>query len=239
MTDEAFTVLVADDDPSQLAYLSGLIRSLRPEWQVVAEVSTAAQVTQQLALHEPALAVLDVRFADTTAIEVVRELRESYPVIFVTGDPLFAADAFSCDAIDFVLKPLRAERLEQALRKAEGVALGGKKANKYASSLRMMRGHELVWTPLSEVRYFEAQRKYTRVVAKDQEGLLKLGIGSTVKYLDGATFWRIHRRTVVNVAHMASAKRDEMGRLYVRLTDRSERLLVSRPYEHLFRDGFC
>ncbi len=95
-----------------------------------------------------------------------------------------------------------------------------------------------MWARLSDVRYFEAQRKYTRVVMKDNEGLLKMGISNTLEHLDNDMFWRIHRSVIVNVAHMASSRRDELGRLYVRLTDRSERLHVSRSFEHLFRDGF-
>lgn len=177
MRDEMTTVLLADDDPAQLAYLADLIQRLRPEWQIVAQASTLEQVERDFVLHNPSIAILDVRFADSTSMEVVRGLRESYPVIFVTGDPAFAVDAFTCEALDFVLKPIRPERFEQALRKAEVFlqAQSGSKASgrRIPTSLRIIRGHELVWTPLSEVCYFQAQRKYTRVVLKNQEGLLR------------------------------------------------------------------
>jgi len=242
MSSRTFTVLLADDDLSQLAYLAALVERLRPQWKIVSHATSGTQVATDLARLNPTLAILDIRFADATAIEIVKGLRESLPVIFVTGDPLFAAEAFSCDAIDFVLKPISSERLEHALRKAEATIVakdaGSEKAERAVSSLRMIRGRDLVWTPLSEVRFFEAQRKYTRVVLKDQEGLLKMGINIVSQYLQANQFWRIHRSIILNVSHMASARHDEMGRLIVSLLDRNERLTVSRPYEHLFKDGF-
>lgn len=242
MTAPEFTVLLADDDAEQLEYLSAMIKRLRPQWKIVGQVSTASEVARALIQLVPSLAILDVRFVDATSIEIVKGLRESFPVIFVTGDPLFAADAYGVDAIDFVLKPIRSERMEHALRKAEALVPlpddDSQARSRTVTSLRMIRGRDLVWTPLQDVRFFEAQRKYTRVVLKDQEGLLKMGISTVIQYLEPRQFWRIHRGLVLNVSHMASARRDEMGRLNVKLLDRQEKLTVSRPYEHLFKDGF-
>lgn len=242
MSTDSFTVLIADDDHTQLSYLTHLVRRLRPEWKIVAQVTSLEQVQHSLAVLSPSLAILDIRFSSSTSLDIIRGLREGYPVIFVTGDPLFAADAFSCDALDFVLKPVRQERFEQALRKAElflqSNAGNEKMAARAATSLRIIRGREIIWTPINEVRYFQAQRKYTRVVLKNQEGLLKMGISTAVQFLDTEQFWRIHRGVVLNVAHMQAAKKDEFGRLTIKLADREETLLVSKPYEYMFRDGF-
>ncbi|MES2973015.1 MAG: LytTR family DNA-binding domain-containing protein [Pseudomonadota bacterium] len=244
MNAPGFTVLLADDDPSQLGYLASMIRRLRPGWTIVAEESSASQVARSLARLAPSLAILDIRFPDATAIDIVKDLRESCPVIFVTGDALFAAEAFTCDAIDFVLKPVREDRLEKALRKAEAfvhshTAGSATHPGTAMNSVFMINGNSLVRAALKDVLFFEAQRKYTRVVLRDQEGLLKMGISSVMRYLDARHFWRIHRGVVLNSAHMAAAGRDELGRLVVRLRDRPERLMVSGPHEHLFKDGFC
>lgn len=242
MSSADFSVLLADDDPIQLGYLTGMVQRLRPAWKIVGEESSASQVVKSLMRLSPSLAILDIRFQDATAIEIVRELREPFPVIFVTGDAMFAADAFTCDAIDFVLKPVRTERLEQALRKAEAFInshTGAQSSSTRAvDSLLMIKGRDLVRVALADVLYFEAQRKYTRVVLKDQEGLLKMGISSVLQYLDARQFWRIHRGVIINSAHMASAGRDELGRLLVKLNGRDDRLTVSGPHEHLFKDGF-
>lgn len=237
------SVLLADDDPAQLAYLSAMVRRLRPEWNIVSEATSSAQLQSDLQRLNPTLSILDVRFSEITSLEIIRGMHQSCPTIFVTGDPLFAVDAFTCDALDFVLKPIYSMRFEQALCKADAF-IASKTSPSYlnrrvASSLRMLRGHDLVWTPVSEIYYFEAQRKYTRVVLKDQEGLVKMGISTVVPFLDSDRFLRIHRSSILNIAKMASAKRDEFGRLTVLLKERSEKLIVSKPYEQLFRDGFA
>ena len=242
----AFSVLLVDDDPYQLAHLAALVNQLRPEWRVAAQLSSVVNMSTVLDTVQPDLCIFDVLFPGTTSLVVVRELGDMCPVIFVTGDPLFAAEAFDCDAVDYIMKPVRAERFEQALRKAEAV-LAARSVEMAKTpgntpvgftSIRFLRGQDLVWSALREVRYFQAQRKYTRVVLKDQEGLLRLGLTNVQQHLKRAEFLRIHRGFVVNVNHIESARRDDFGRLVVRVSGRDDKLIVSKPYERFFRDGF-
>ena len=235
-------VIVADDTPLQLAYLVELVQHLRPEWEIVSSATSANEVEVAFENLNPTLAILNIKFSDTTAIEIIQTLGDICPVILVTDDLLYAAEAFTCNALDFMLRPLKVERLEQAFKKAEAFMVSKSKFHNITQpapkTLRMFRGHELVWAKLDDVCYFQADRKYTRVVMKDQEGLLKMGIASTVQFLNSQTFWRIHRGLVLNLHQMSSAKRDEFGRMTVKLASRTEKLIVSKPYEHLFRDGF-
>ncbi|MBP8018846.1 MAG: response regulator transcription factor [Hylemonella sp.] len=242
MKNSDFKVMIADDHPEQLAYLVDMVKQLRPHWNLISQATSAAQVARDLVRLQPNLSILDVCFADTTSFEIVKDLRERFATIFVTGDATYAVDAFSHDAVDFLLKPVRLDRLEQALIKGEAYALGRSGKNetpvRRISSVRMLKGHDLVWAPLSEVRFFEAQKKYTRVVLRESEGLLKMGISAVMNYLDPGQFWQIHRSIIVNAALISSARRDELGRFMVTLADRPERLAVARPYETLFKDGF-
>ena len=235
------TVLIADDDPIQLAYLAELIGKLRPSWEITACASTLSEIEYQLAQKNPSLSILDVRFDDASSLEFIQTLRGKYPAIFISGDPLSAAEAFTYQAIDFVLKPLRIQRLEQALRRAD-LFLSQQDAvltpRREATTLKIFKGNDLIWTALGNVRYFEAQRKYTRVVLGNDEGLLKMGISAVVEQLNPDIFLRIHRGMVVNIAHMTKAKRDELGRMVISMADRAETLLVAKPYESLFREGF-
>jgi DNA-binding LytR/AlgR family response regulator len=246
-TAQQISVLLVDDDPYQLAHLSGLVQKLRPEWRIAAQLSSVVDMAAVLDSVQPHLCILDVLFPGTTSLAVVRELGDICPVVFVTGDALFAAEAFDCDAVDYLVKPVRADRFEQALRKAEAtlavrsadpaVRSPGPAVSNF-KSIRFLRGQDLVWSSLSEVCYFQAQRKYTRVVLKDQEGLLRLGLTTVQQHLRPSDFLRIHRGFVVNVSHIEGARRDDFGRLVVRVTGRDDKLIVSKPYEHMFRDGF-
>ena len=244
---EAISVLLVDDDPYQLAHLSGLLQRLRPDWRIAAQLSSMVDMATVLDNVQPHLCILDVVFPGMTSLSVVRELGDICPVVFVTGDALFAAEAFDCDAVDYLMKPVQPDRFEQALRKVEAVlstrsadaARGTERGTAPGfKSIRFLRGQDLVWCPLGEVRYFQAQRKYTRVALKDQEGLLRLGLTTVEQHLARSDFLRIHRSFVVNVNHIEGARRDDFGRLVVRVKGRDDRLIVSKPYERHFRDGF-
>ncbi len=243
MAHEALSVLTADDDPIQLRYLSALVRRLRPEWDVVSEVTNFEQIKNEVHRLNPSLLVLDVRFEHASAIDLVRDLPDGYPVIFVAGERVHAVDAFTCSALDFILKPISESRFEQALRKAENGILNnhtiGYQPRRTAGSLKMYRGNELVWVPIDDVNYFQAERKYTRVILKDCEGLLRTGISSIIPNLNCNFFLRIHRSIILNVSQMAFAKRDDFNRLIITLKNRKEKLTVAKPYENLFRDGFA
>ncbi|MCU0765175.1 MAG: LytTR family transcriptional regulator, partial [Burkholderiaceae bacterium] len=83
--------------------------------------------------------------------------------------------------------------------------------------------------------YFQADNKYTRVVTADGEALIRKPLKELVDELDPNQFWQIHRSTMVNVAAVGGVSRDFRGRMLVRLKGRSETLLVSDSYTHLFR----
>lgn len=234
-------VLIGEDDPQQLELLVASVARLRPQW-VLLQASSAAEVRDVLAGECPDLAILDVRLGSDTSLEIMRFDNLRPPCIFVTGDPIFAVDAFECDAVDFLLKPVRAARLEQALAKAQARldAPVGAPASEGKASVCMFRGTALAWASLDEVDYFLADRKYTRVMVRaGWEGLLRMGISAVEEALAGSRFRRIHRGAIVHLGQIESTRRDSTGRLVLRLRGRPDVLPVSRPYEHAFvGEGF-
>ena len=100
------------------------------------------------------------------------------------------------------------------------------------------QGSTLVMVPVAEVLYFEAADKYLRVVTPEREVLIRTPLKDLLPQLDSSRFWQIHRGTVVRADAIASATRDETGKLWVQLQPqhrRPERLAVSRLYAHLFK----
>lgn len=104
-------------------------------------------------------------------------------------------------------------------------------------TVRMLKGADIILCPLLDVSYFEAQGKYTRVVLHDQEGLLQMGLSAVEAKLPAHQFMKIHRSLIVNISKMQRIKRDEFGRMALYVVGRSEALVISRPYERLFRVG--
>lgn len=96
-------------------------------------------------------------------------------------------------------------------------------------------GNAIHIVPIGEVLYFEAADKYVRVVTAEREHLIRTSLRELVPALDVSSFWQIHRGTVVRADAIASAMRDEAGKLSLSLRGRPEKLFVSRLYSHLFK----
>ncbi|MBN9412143.1 MAG: response regulator transcription factor [Burkholderiales bacterium] len=245
----SLSVILADDDREQLRYLQDLIHVLRPHWTVIAALDDITSLPALIQSEQPSLCILDVGFEDTNGIDTVRNIPSAPPIIYVTGDPSAAVRAFDTPAIDFIVKPIRRDRFEQALERAEKqvglLAAERSQAERSDTSrvvtptmVRMMRGEDLMIVSLDEVRYFQADRKYTRVVLQSQEGMLRMSLYAIEPYINADHFWRIHRGCIINARRVSLAKRDDLGRLFIRVQDRPESLPVARPYEYLFKDGF-
>jgi len=89
--------------------------------------------------------------------------------------------------------------------------------------------------PVDEVVYFEAADKYVRVLTADGEHLIRTSLKELLPQLDPARFWQVHRGTVVQARCIASARRDDSGKVFLALRQRPETLVASRLYAHLFR----
>lgn len=96
-------------------------------------------------------------------------------------------------------------------------------------------GAQIHLVPVQDVVYLEAADKYVRVLTAQHEYLVRTPLKELAAQLDAQQFWQIHRGTVVRATAIASAARDESGRLHVQLRERPERLAVSRLYAHLFK----
>jgi DNA-binding LytR/AlgR family response regulator len=104
-------------------------------------------------------------------------------------------------------------------------------------SVRAVSGHEILSSPLLEVYYFEAQGKYTRVVLNSREGILNMGISKVAATLPKYQFQQVHRSFIVNMAKIKTIKTDEFGRMILYISDRNDKIHVSKTQEHLFRTG--
>jgi two-component system response regulator AlgR len=164
---------------------------------------------------------------------------ESPPaVVFTTAYDQYAIDAFDANAIGYVLKPVRRERLERALRQAArltsdvlgdiGKSSGVSTARKHICA----RLHdELKLIPVDDVRYFVADQKYVSVVHKDGRDLIEDSLKSLETEF-GDRFVRIHRGAVVALAAIDTLKKDDDGRTRVILRDceADDELVVSRRH---------
>ena len=101
--------------------------------------------------------------------------------------------------------------------------------------MRALKGALVQQIPVDEVLYFQASDKYTCVITREGESLIRLPLAELAAQLDPADFSQIHRSTVVNLREIASSRRDLGGRVFVKLRDGKTELAVSRAYAHQFK----
>ena len=242
-------VVIAESDPKHAAKIKSLLLDLRPDWSVVAQPVSVSEVLDVLDHYEPHVFFLALNLSGAASgLDVAKEVAHSCPVVLMTDDVAHAQDAFDLGAADFLLKPFAASRFEQALARAENLStfsgaeqLGtaeGRPAGLWARYMQLISGNKMLWTRAEDIYYLHAEQKYTRVVQVAGTGLIRLGLQVVVKQLDPADFWQIHRSTVVNAQHIEELRRDDMGRLSVKVKNCPQAFIVSRNKEHLFRDDF-
>lgn len=266
------TALIAEDEPLLAANLEAELKAVWPRLRVAASVRDGrAAVAESLALG-PDVLFLDVRMPGQTGIEAAAELAEEWPqerplplVVFVTAYDEYALRAFDLAAVDYLLKPVRTDRLAQTCerlqaalqaRGAPGTPASPETVDTADATLAQLRqllarpvtpevehlrviqagqGAAIHMVPVDEVLYFEAADKYVRVVTADAEHLIRTSLRELLPRLDAQRFWQVHRGTVVRVDAIAAAHRDDTGKLRLDLRGHADRLQVSRLYSQRFK----
>lgn len=245
--------IIADDEPYLAEHLKSRLNALWPELEIVAVASNGLQARETIEQYRPELAFLDIRMPGMSGLDVVSSLPLSVTAkcrfVFVTAYDEFAVAAFEREATDYLLKPINDERLGQTIERllrappppaAEELLarLQALLPGSDATRLRWVKasvGSEIRLVPVDEICYFQAADKYTLVLTRDAELLIRTPIKELLTQLDPEHFWQVHRGTVVNVRQIASARHDSLGRVTLNLRDRGEMVAVSRSYAYLFR----
>ena len=259
MPESTFTAVIAEDEALLRSALLEQLRSAWPELQVLAACEDGASALEAIDAHKPAVAFLDIRMPGLSGLEVAAAAAQASPgtqVVFVTAYDQYAIEAFDRGAIDYLLKPVEAERLAATVQRlksraasntVDAAALGELLAKLGAALPREPSSRPpLTWLTASagretrliladDVAYFRADHKYTTVVTAEGEALLRTPIRELLEVLDANTFKQIHRSTIVNLKAIAAIVRDDAGRGIVKLKNRPETLTVSQPFMALFR----
>ena len=246
----ATRAVLAEDEANLREELRETLESEWPGLEIF-EVGDGEQALRALEAHDPQVMFLDIQMPGLTGLEVARRASGRCHVVFVTAYDRYAVSAFDQGAVDYVMKPLSAPRIAQAVQRVrerlatrpanlEGLLeqLAGRLDGKRPDYLRWVtasQGAETRLITVEEIQYFRSDSKYTVVATADQESLIRIPIRELAERLDPAMFWQIHRGTLVNVSCIAGVTRDFRGHLQVRLKQRPETLPVSDSYAHLFR----
>lgn len=242
-------IFIADDEAPARARLRELLEDIASETptQVVGEARNGIETVEQLPGSGAEVLLLDIEMPGMHGLEVARHiarLSDGPAVIFVTAHDRHAVEAFELNALDYLLKPVRAARLAAALKRAQ--AIGPPSAQTLetaADQLRETDGrarthfslaerNRIILVPVSDVVYLKAEQKYVTLRTREREHLIDESLTSLEREF-GERFVRIHRncivaRDAVRGFERAAASEDEEPHWLVVLEGVTERLPVSR-----------
>ena len=229
--------LIVDDEQLARQRIVDLLTDLGAAEDIL-EAENGLEAFEIAGAERPAIVLMDIRMPKMDGLESAFHMAGLDPapaIIFITAYEEHAVKAFEANAIDYLLKPVRADRLQQALAKAALISrsrLGqlqeaspGGKARTHLSAVSQGR---IQLIPVHEIRCFKADQKYVTVYwGRNRETV----IDDSLKILEEEypdDFLRVHRNALVSLAHISALERQGDGSYDVILRDSGERLSVSR-----------
>ncbi len=253
------TALIADDEPLLREALQRMLVRAWPELRIVAQARNGREAIELFETQRPDICFLDVHMPGVTGIDVANHIGRRAHLVFVTAYDQYAVQAFSQGALDYLVKPVEAARLDdtvarlqERLRSAQPApdtaALLQQLARTLQSTaapapLRWLRasvGNTVRLIPTQDIDYLRSDEKYTRIAWRDDEGkpqeaIVRIPLKELVAQLDPSQFAQVHRSAAVSFSAISHVVRGENETADVHLKGRDDVLPVSRGYLHLFR----
>lgn len=247
------TAIIAEDENLMRERLRDALIRLWPELKIVGLAENGNQALALVARHRPQIAFLDIRMPGKTGLDVAAELGDSIHIVFVTAYDEFAVKAFENGAADYLLKPVEdtrllatIDRLKKRLSQhpADVTHLLESLLNRDAKSnfpqlkwIRASLGKQTRLINVDDIIFFQSDTKYTRVVTREADALVRIPLKELIEGLDEQLFWQVHRGTIVNASAIDRAVREGPEKLTLFLKNRNEKLAVSRQFFHLFKQA--
>src|SRR5690606_10696735 len=231
-------VLIVDDEPPARERLRRLLDEI-DGYEVVAEASNGEEALAACSELKPDVVLLDVRMPGLSGLQVARHidcLEEPPAVIFTTAYDQYAVEAFETEAVGYLLKPVRKEKLAHALRHAARIS--PTRLTRLARGARMKHrreqicarlGEQLRLIPVSDIYFFLADQKYVTVRHTGGENLIDESLKSLAEEF-APDFVRIHRNALVAERYISAVERTGAGQYVVRMRDCGSVLEVSRRH---------
>jgi DNA-binding LytR/AlgR family response regulator len=250
------TAIICDDEPRLAHDLRDQLATVWPQLQVVGVGRSGAEALALIDELVPTIAFLDIRMPGLSGLDVARQLidGESAPrIVFVTAFDNYAVNAFEARAADYLLKPVKAERLAATVARLQRdienntraalddslmdalKSLSAGKERKYLRWLNCGQGSEIDVIATGEVLFFQARDKYTAVITADKERYIRTTLRELLNELDPDEFWQVHRSSVIRVGAIERVLKDDAGHMRVRLRGAREEVPVSGAFAGRFR----
>ncbi|MGD9160786.1 MAG: LytTR family DNA-binding domain-containing protein [Desulfobacteraceae bacterium] len=248
------TAVIADDEAPSRDYIKEQLLSVWPDLDIVGEAVNGMQAKKMIEEMQPDCAFLDIKMPGLSGMEVAKETAGICRVVFITAYDQFAVDAFENEAVDYILKPVSEERLAKTVMRLKAqvasktpinntvdiferlmLKMNAPPVQKYLKWIRTQVRENVILVPVKKVYFFQASDRYTLVMTKKEEYVIRKTITELEDELDPEMFIRIHRGTIVNADYIDKISYLPSSRGQLRLKGRPEIHHISRSYSNRFK----
>lgn len=244
--------IIAEDETAQRRELRATLADLWPELEIVAECEDGLAALEAVAAHRPDVVFLDIRMPGLSGLEVARAAAGNAQVVLITAYDAFALEAFDKGAIDYLLKPVKRERLAVTVERLRHRLAQGEPRDVEAllknlqdrlglttpsriSWISASSGGTIRMIAIDDVVMFRAEDKYTAVITASGVAHIRTPLKDLLVQLDPDAFWQVHRSVIVRVAAIRAIRRDDDGRLRLQVAGHAETVPVSASLQERFK----
>lgn len=251
-----FKTIIIDDEPAARRLMKSLLSEYADRIEVIAEAGNGKEAIEKIHTLRPDLIFLDIQMPDLTGFEVLEQLHYKPSIIFTTAYEQYAIKAFENFSIDYLLKPIKEERLEQSIRKLSefgkietsgpGIDVNGLQeiirqlqAPPKATALPVKIGDRIILLRFEQIAYMEAEDKYVYIYTIDGNKHLTDHTLSTLSEKLPPQFYRIQKSYIINKDRIREMHRHFNGRYLFIMDDKTgTRLTSGRTYNESIRAEF-
>lgn len=238
------TVLLIEDETLAADKLESTLRSIEPSVNIVGKLQSVKSAVDYLrSNNHPDLIITDIRLLDGLSFQIFQEVTTDSPVIFTTAYDQYAIKAFEVNSIDYLLKPVQAEKLQASLEKFKKRSVSPDKspAIDYAEVLRLLKapsteyksrfmvrlGQKIMAVSSDKIAYFYSENKLTYIVTKEGKRFpMDQPLDELITLLDPRVFFRANRQFIVTFESIAEIHPYFKGRLKIDLTPKCDEEVV-------------
>jgi two-component system LytT family response regulator len=242
---KSYTTLLIDDEKLARERLKKLLASFDSTFQIVGEAKNGNEAERLIQQLNPDIIFLDIEMPGKNGFELLSSLSELPVVIFCTAHEEYALKAFDTNSIDYLVKPVKLERLEQTVNKINSLQqnltsaqlqqviqqISNQKKEKKMTSISVKKKDKILFIKLKDVTHFEAKEKYVSIHTNQKEELIEQSLAKLEEKLP-EHFLRVHRKYIINTHYIKDFQKYFNSRYVITLQDNKQTTITSgRSYK--------
>lgn len=249
-------VLIVEDEPLTFQRIKNILGELKPDWTILPNIQTVKELSGFLDVDTSFdLIFCDIHLADGLSFSALKGRNLDVPIIFITAYDQYALNSFDHYCLDYVLKPIDAQRLEKAIEKVEKVRQKGVsekipngfienllskyQQKNYKRRFLAKSGNKLHFVPVENIACFYVENGLTYVEENlsGRKSIIDLSLQELENHLlDPVRFYRINRSMIVNIDHLVEMKPYINGRLLLNISSQNQKkIIVARERVNEFK----